>query len=931
MEFQGLIRKKYVKGGFHMNGISWSFVFICMAGLAVAETALPKQPGEERPLGERFLNPPAATRILRILHGQHDTPAEQDKILQALADQGFGGFAGNVNFTGYVDDPTKWPPFVRGVKMAKASGMSLWLYDECGYPSGSARDLVLRGHPEWAARGLLVAMTNVAAGTAVTFKAPPGLLVGAVALPVREGKLVRAEAIPINTAVTDSVLTWKTPEKDSWCLLLMTEDFIYHGTHAEVSLAFKKPYINLLMADPTAKFLQVTHAQYAAHLGKDLGRYFDATFTDEPSLMSLWMRPQPFSVLPWSPTLVADYRAATGRDLISDVPALVAATGNGDAAIRFGFWSLIGQQVAQNFFGQIQTWCQAHGVPSGGHLLAEESIEAHVPLYGDFFACIRRLDAPSIDCLTSLPPNVPWQTAKLLASVAELNQNRLVMCEVSDHSENYRPEGDQRPRIVVSEEQVRGTCNLLQWGGINTFTSYYHFRQFDTTALQRINSHIGRCGTMLKGGHLVADIAVLYPSASLMAAYEPTERWSTGNEVRAVAESFRQAGNMLFAAQRDFMYIDSEALQRADLSKGALEHGELRWRVVVLPSVTTLSLKAMRKIHAFWKRGGVVIALMQVPVNSEQAFPCPEISALSREMFAGGDQVSTVTSSGGGLSVFLPQGVMGAMPKVLDRVLARDFVACGEKSAAIRMTHRKVDGYDLFFVINTLAEPWQGRLQFLGEGPFELWNPEDGSVVKQATNVFEQVTLRGYGAKIFRTRQAGVPSRLDGGRPLGCHVEKRTLPAIATASIGANRTVKTALEGSSETGWQTQGQLTQGGIDTHLFLCLRYAKPFSLKDADGIIIETDVAANQETRADILVFIEIAGGQRYLASTGRGLRIAGCAQSMLLFSQFKPFDKVAGPLDPGAITAIQVGWGGYFGKEGETIRFGVKAPQGFAIQ
>ncbi len=913
--------------------MSWMKCLMVICGLvcaASAETVLPRQFGEERPLVERFQNPPASARILRIIHSQHDIPAEQDKILKSLPDQGFGGFAGNVNFTGYVDDPTKWPAFIRGVKMAKASGMALWLYDECGYPSGSARDLVLRGHPEWAARGLLVAMTNVAAKTAVSFKAPSGLLVAAVALPLREGKLVRTEAIPINTAVTDGLLNWKTPDKDTWCILLATEEFIYHGTHAEVSLAFKKPYINLLMAEPTAKFLQVTHDQYAAHLGKNLGEYFDATFTDEPSLMNVWMRPQPHLVLPWSPTLVADYRKATSRDLISDLPALLTETGRDDAAIRFGFWKLISQLVSKNFFGQIQTWCRDHGVPSGGHLLVEESVEAHVPFYGDFFACIRRLDAPSIDCLTSLPPSVPWQSAKILSSVAELNQNRLVMCEVSDHSENYRPEGDARPKIIVTEEQVRGTCNLLQWGGINTFTSYYHFRQFDDAALQRINTHIGRCGTMLKGGYQVSDIAVVYPSESLMTTYVPTERWSTGDAVRSVADSFRQTGNLLFATQRDFIFIDSQALMRADVRSGELKHNDLRWRVLILPSVTTLPLKAMQNIHAFWKRGGVVIALTQVPENSEQAFPCSETAKLVQEMFPKPEQFSIVSSSAGGLSVFLPKGVMGLMPKLLDRVLARDMQVSGHNSEAIKMTHRKVDGNDLFFVINTQPEAWEGRLQFLGNEPFEVWSPEDGSVVKQAAGTFENVTLRGYGARIFRTRTALRPARLKAGDNLTCQMVMQPLPAITHAAIGANPTVKTELEGSAERGWTAVGTLSKGNIDTHLFLGFSYEKPFSLKDSDGVVIDTEVTAMQETHAELLVFIATEGGHRYLASTGRSLRAAGGKQSILLFSQFHPFDKTDAPMNVEKITTIQVGWGGYFGREGESIRFGVKPPQGVRI-
>ena len=117
---------------------------------------LPLLPSEDRPLAERFAVPPASTRILRIIHSQRDDPKQQDQQLQKLVTQGFGGFAGNVAFNGYVDDETKWPAFCAACAMAKAAGMSLWLYDECGYPSGSARDLTLQGHPEWAARGLLV-------------------------------------------------------------------------------------------------------------------------------------------------------------------------------------------------------------------------------------------------------------------------------------------------------------------------------------------------------------------------------------------------------------------------------------------------------------------------------------------------------------------------------------------------------------------------------------------------------------------------------------------------------------------------------------------------------------------------------------------------------------------------------------------------------
>ena len=88
----------------------------------------------------------------------------------------------NVAFDDYMANETKWNAFIRGVDAAKTLGMSLWLYDECGYPSGAAGGLTLRGHPEYEARGLNIADARVEGGAYLT--APPGTLFRAVAVPI---------------------------------------------------------------------------------------------------------------------------------------------------------------------------------------------------------------------------------------------------------------------------------------------------------------------------------------------------------------------------------------------------------------------------------------------------------------------------------------------------------------------------------------------------------------------------------------------------------------------------------------------------------------------------------------------------------------------------------------------------------------------------
>ena len=56
----------------------------------------------------------------------------------------------------------------------------------------------------------------------------------------------------------------------------------------------------------------------------------------------------------------------------------------------------------------------------------------------------RRLDAPGIDCLTSLPPEVPWYIARLLASAAEVEGLPRL-----EHQE--QPSHHRRPQALAGE------------------------------------------------------------------------------------------------------------------------------------------------------------------------------------------------------------------------------------------------------------------------------------------------------------------------------------------------------------------------------------------------------------------------------------------------------------------------------------------------
>jgi hypothetical protein len=883
-------------------------------------------------LGERFVNPPSESRILKIIHSWPDDPKAQDEMIAGLQRQGFGGVVCNVSFADYLESEAKWQAFTRAVNAARQAGLAMWLYDERGYPSANAGGLVLRHHPEWEARGLLIADLECNEG-AVALDLPPGKLFLAAALPVRNDQIQPRDKVDLSAHVRDGKLRWPAPA-GRWHVMLITESRLFEGTHAEMNLFAKIPYPNLLLPEPTARFLELTHQRYADRLGQDLSQYFVATFTDEPSLMSLFLRPMPYRVLPWAPTLAAEFKQRRGYALGPCIPALLADAGPEGQKSRYDFWRTVGELVAENYFGQIQIWCRQHRIPSGGHLLMEEDIVSHVPLYGDFFGCARRLDAPGIDCLTSVPAQVPWSIARLLSSVAELEGKALVMSETSDHSQRYRPPGDKRPVQAVSETEIRGTCNRLFVGGVNRLTSYYSFAGLTDESLRRLNEWVGRCALMLSGGHQVADIAVLYPIESIWPKFQPARRGAGGSPAASRIEHFyRSAADALFAAQRDFTFVDGRALAEARVESGTLVHGNLRWRVVVLPGADTLPLAAWENLGRFVAGGGVAIALGVLPANSESEFPSARVQALAKEMFGrAGDEPSVAANSAGGAGIFLPAGAEAMLATALRGVLGPDARISPPRSP-VRVTHRRIDGREVFFLINDASKPWEGEVEFAAGGKGEQWDPATGQVSGAEVGQRSRLHLGPYGAMLFRFAE-GRPAlrhRLTNGVLPGlvhCSLPK-AVPTLAKGEFvrgELNSDSRHSTEGRP--AWRATGILTKGQTDTFLFVRLPYPQLLDLSQVDCLTFETWVPEEQTTPTQLLVILHEKDGGDFLAGTGRSLaRGHHCAFVPLSRFQLAGWSKDPdGELDWKRVDEIRLGWGGYLGTEGERVEFSFALPQ-----
>ena len=897
----------------------------------IAEASM-RLPQSDRPLAERFADPPAATRILKIVHAQPASAEGRRSLRTMLMAQGFGGMVSNLSFRGgYVENEDNWSAFVDGMKGARDAGMCLWLYDERGYPSGTAGGITLRGHPEWQARGLLIADASTD-GEPVALDLPPGRLVRASAFPVNDGGIDVPHAVDLTGAIHDGKLEWRPPA-GSWRVMAITESYIHENTHAALNLHDTRPYINLLMPEPTQRFLEVTHDRYAARLGDDLGRWFVSTFTDEPSLMSRFMRPMPYRVLPWAPNLPGEFEKRRGYALGRVVPLLIA-DGPNAAKARYDFWLTIGELVSENFFGQIQDWCRRHKLASGGHLLLEERIVDHVAFYGDFFRCVRHTDAPSIDCLTSIPSHVPWRIARMIGSIADLNGNRVTMSETSDHVQRYRRPEDKRPVRIVTEDEIRGTCNRLILNGINTITSYYGFGGLSTVQLRGLNEWVGRCCTMLKGGCQVTDLAVVYPVESIWPRFEPARSGATDSaSAMQVQRVFDRVSEILYTNRRDFTYIDCAALANARVEAGALVHGKLSWRVVILPCADTLPLDLWEKLARFWGQGGVIVSVAARPRNSETEFPSPRVTALAGQIFSSSERAEVRTNSAGGVGVYLPEGAEALLPVALDGLIEPD-VGTAARRSPIRVAHRRVDGHEVYFLINDSGRPCRDTVSVAAEGQGELWDPATGrrALLTDGPNV--DVDFAPYRGVFLRFPRARRPQRyaVQNGQLPGLDVA--SLPACEPTVgkgkfVDANVARQSHAEAGGRPAWRAVGTLSKGGVDTFLFLSFDYAEPLDLSDAHVLALDTWVPEGQRTPSRLLVIVREKGGGDFIARAGRALNVPGHAQTFLPLSELKlaGWSKDSdGELDCSRVAFVRIGWGGYYGQKGEVVEFSAARPQ-----
>jgi hypothetical protein len=482
---------------------------------------------------------------------------ELHQRLKSLKDCGIDGLVVNVGGDSYLDSEFGWELFLKGLASATELGFDIWIYDENGYPSGSAGGFVLINHPEFEAVG------------------------------------IKQAAITDENGITE------------FCYFT---DKLYEGTHASRNYAEKRRYINLLDAGAVRAFIEVTHESYRQNVPEKLFNHVSAFFTDEPSLMSVIVNELDdrcgFTVpvqdpvdpqcpilpcIPYGEELDRRLSAEYGISLMEAAPAIFEFSQE-PSVLKCSFWEMVSLVYEKTFALQLSDACQKLGKKLTGHILYEETPFGNMAFHSNPFRVLKHFQLPGVDLLHSNVLGINIYSHKLPFSCAFLTGKKGIMTETSDFSETWIGIGKH-----IGPETMASILSMQFLLGVHTFSYYYDFRARTSNDYRMATEVIRRTCLQADGFEYAPEVAIYCPFETIWSYYTPTilsPEKAIDIQPKVIQDTQKDLLRLcdeLFHRNVQFILFDCSSVDEI-LSKGVSK--------AILPHCSVISLELLKAVES---------------------------------------------------------------------------------------------------------------------------------------------------------------------------------------------------------------------------------------------------------------------------------------------------------------------------------------------
>lgn len=377
-------------------------------------------------------------------------------------------------------------------------------------------------------------------------------------------------------------------------------------------------YPDLLSADMTKRFIELTHDVYKEHVGEDFGSAVPSMFTDEPqyapiqTLNTSGGKQDVF--LPWTLGIEDSFAAANPHlgGLADLVPSIIYDRADGSRLARYRFIDHVGRLFADNYIGELARWCGANNLFCTGHMNGEPRLATQTAQTGDIMRCYADMDVPGIDMLCD---SREYNTAKQAASVARQYGRRGVMSELYGVTgwrwtfEGHKGQGDWQAALGVTLRVPHLFWSTMAGEAKRDYPACIGYQSPWWREYAHVENHFARVNSVLTRGKAVTRVAVIHPVESYWMCFGPKDR--NFEELEYRDKAFADLTSWLLLGHLDFDFISESLFPRLtsieDIVSETLPVGECAYEAVLVPNLRTIRRSTLERLQRFAEMGGEVI------------------------------------------------------------------------------------------------------------------------------------------------------------------------------------------------------------------------------------------------------------------------------------------------------------------------------------
>lgn len=555
--------------------------------------------------------------------------------------QGFGGFNMIIDSEcdGRANDP--WIAMVldayeTALEAARSEGLEVWIFDDWGYPSGTAGGLVCTEDAYRLKKLVISRDCRLEAGEEVSFTVPQRVVAGGI---ISKEGYQRLE-------LSSGALLRYTAQSADERMIIVSWDY---DDHMAKSLCKSWPgdpamsCIDMLNPEAVDRFIEVMHERYYSRFSKYFGTVIKGFFYDEPYLSF------PF---PWTERLPDEFMVKKGYNLVEILPLLMAQAHEPSGNVKkytddyFDVWT---GMAAEYFYGRLAHWCSEHGVELSGHMDLDHHLNTLSTISGHFYRNMEHNTRPAVDVIwAQIDPGEFTDFPRYAGSVKRLLGRDHATSETFAGM-GQRLHGDLM-RYITDHQIIRGIDDFhLMFSSNSSDDKTDKSPQMPDHFLQKpfgrmIYDRIAVSSTIASLGRPASSCALYMPDYDLHRAQMAISGITVNNAEKFPWEWVNDIARKLAYIPIDFDYIWDGALLRLDLAVGGILTGSgTVIRTIVLPPDCTLADTVIEKLKAFHRAGGKLVSVFRPhPALEMESVLCADLSSLEDYV----DRTISVISTG---------------------------------------------------------------------------------------------------------------------------------------------------------------------------------------------------------------------------------------------------------------------------------------------